>query len=117
MNLLKINLLGSIDGGFFFTCVFFAAMGILLVLLMGTTTRNVDSTTSPKQFSWKYLWSDNTKRILASVIATLATLRFMTELTGMPLTEFGAFCIGMGWDGISFFIKQKTSILDPKAKP
>ena len=116
MNLLKIDLLGGIDGEFFLACVFFAAMGILLVLLMGSNLRTVDATGKTIKFSWAYLWSDNFKRILASVIATLATLRFMTQLTGVPLTEFSAFCVGMLWDSITLLIKQKTNILDPKPK-
>lgn len=111
---MKEYLLGGIDPGFFMACVIYAGLGILLILLMGTTLRSTTSSNSPSEFSWKYLWNDNTKRILASALATLMTLRFMTELTGWELSMWKAFVIGTGWDGISLFIKQKTSWLDKK---
>jgi len=109
-------ILGELDPKLFLACVFFAALGILFVLLMGTTLRDPLSKTSPTKFSWAYLFSDNFKRILASVIATLVTLRFMTELLNIPLTQFSAFCVGTAWDSIALWIKQKSTILDPKPK-
>lgn len=111
---MKEHLLGGIDPGFFGACVFYAGMGILLVLLLGTTLRQTTSEKSPQEFSWKYLWNDNTRRILASALATLVTLRFMTELTGWELTMWKSFVVGTGWDGIALFVKQKTNWFDKK---
>lgn len=110
-------ILGGIDPSFFFACMFFSFLGILLVLLLGTRLRDKESLNSPNKFSWKYLMSDNAKRIYASIIATLLTLRFMTEITGWELNQWKAVCIGTAWDSIALFIKQKTNILDPKLKP
>jgi hypothetical protein len=112
---MKEHLLGGIEPGLFGACIIFAGLGILLVLLMGTTLRSTTSPSSPPEFSWRYLWNDNTKRILASALATLLSLRFMTELTGWELSPWKAFVIGTAWDGIALFIKQKTSWLDKKA--
>lgn len=109
-------ILGGIEPALFGACVIFACLGILLILLMGTTLRSTTAPKSPTEFSWKYLWNDNTKRILASALATLITLRFMTELTGWELSPWKAFVIGTGWDGIALFIKQKTNWLDKKEK-
>lgn len=108
------HLLGPTDPAFFAACIVFAAVGVFLVLVMGTGFRDKKSPSSPEKFSWGYLWSDNSKRIYASAICVLASLRFVPELFNRELTEFRAFCIGMAWDGITFFIKQKTTILDPK---
>jgi|SRR5690606_19441157 hypothetical protein len=113
---MKEYILGGIDPIFFSACVFFAGVGILFVLLLGTNLRDKRSPTSPEKFSWKYLWNDNTKRIAASIIATLVSLRFMTELTGWELNQWRSFCIGCAFDGIALFIKQKTNFLDPKPK-
>jgi hypothetical protein len=110
-------ILGGLDPELFLACMFFAGLGILFVLLLGTNLRQTDSTGKVQAFSWAYLWSDNFKRILASLIAVLVTLRFMTELIGIPLSPFNAFCIGTAWDGIALLIKQKSTILDPKPKP
>jgi uncharacterized membrane-anchored protein len=115
---MKQHIFGGIDPVFFLACMFFAAMGILLVLLLGTTKRKVMSAYSPKDFSWRYFRSDNAKRIWASVIATIATLRFMPEITNLQLTQFTAFVVGMFWDSIAFIVKQKTNLLDKtKSQP
>lgn len=110
-------LLGNTEPALFAACVVVAAIGIFLVLLTGTRLRDKTSdTSSPQKFSWSYLWSDNAKRIYSSVIATLLTLRFAPELLGFDLTPFHALGIGLAWDGLALLIKQKTAILDPKAK-
>jgi len=110
----KQYVLGGIEPAFFLANLFFAAMGVLLVLLAGTRLRDPASTDSPIGFSWKYLMSDNAKRIYVNILSIVLTLRFMTELTGWQLGMFKSFCIGMAWDGIFLFIKQKTTWLDPK---
>lgn len=114
----KDYLLGPTEPTLFGACIFFAAIGIFLFLLLGTTARDKTSDlTSPKEFSFSYLWSDNMKRIYASGLCVLMALRFTPELFGWELNVWKAFCIGFGFDGLMFFIKQKTNLLDPKAKP
>jgi hypothetical protein len=110
----KDYLFGGIDPALFGASLIFAALGILFVLLLGTGLRAPLSPNSPQKFSWKYLWNDNLKRILASALAVLITLRFMTEITTWELTPWKAFVVGTGWDGIALFLKQKTKWLDPK---
>lgn len=108
-------LTGPNDPVLFAVCLFFfAPIGILFVLLMGTRLRDPRSLNSPQRFSWNYLWNDNVKRILASILAVYITLRFMTELTGWQLNEWRAVIVGTAWDGIALFLKQKTDLLDPK---
>ena len=113
----KNYLTGQTDPGLFIACLFFAGLGILFVLLMGTRLRDPRSINSPRYFSWQYLWSDNTRRILASILAVYLTLRFMPELTGWELNEWKAVIVGTAWDGIALFLKQKTDLLDPKKTP
>ena len=113
----KNYLTGNTDPTFFLWCLFFAGLGILFVLLMGTRLRDPASLNSPSKFSWAYLWSDNIRRILASVLAVYLSLRFMPDLFGWELNEWKALLVGTAWDGIALFIKQKSNILDPKDKP
>jgi hypothetical protein len=111
-------IIGPTEPALFAACIFFAGMGIFFVLLLGTRLRDKLSPYSPPQFSWQYLWSDNARRIYASIIAVLISLRFLPDLfTGLKLTPLVAFGIGTAWDGIALVIKQKTNILDPKDKP
>jgi len=114
MFLLNSPLTGLTDPTLFAWCSFFAGLGILFVLLMGTRLRKPDSIESPSKFSWSYLFSDNFKRILASILAVYLTMRFMPELTGWELNEWKAVIVGCAWDGIALFLKQKTNLLDPK---
>lgn len=111
----KVNFLtGYTDSGFFLECGFFAIVGVIFVLLLGTTLRDPNSPNSPNKFSGKYLLTDNHKRILASIIAIYISLRFMPDIFGVKLSYLKALGVGMSWDAIALIIKQKTSWLDPK---
>jgi len=110
----KNYLTGATDPTFFLWCLFFAGLGILFVLLMGTRLRDPASVNSPAKFSWAYLWSDNIRRILASILAVYLSLRFMPDLFGWELNEWKALLVGTAWDGIALFLKQKTNWLETK---
>ena len=84
------------------------------MLLMGTKLRDPASVNSPAKFSWAYLWSDNIRRILASILAVYLSLRFMPDLLGWELNEWKALLVGTAWDGIALFLKQKTNWLEAK---
>ena len=91
----------------------FALIGIFITLLLGTTARRPLSSDSPMHFSWSYLWSDNFKRIVATLLMVIVSLRFANDLFGFQLNSWHGFIIGSGWDGLAFAIKQRTSLLDP----
>lgn len=112
----KNYLTGPTDPGYFLACLFFAGLGIVFILLAGTRLRDPQSQSSPAKFSAAYLWSDNVKRILASLLAVYLTLRFMPEVLGWELSEWKSVLVGCAWDGIALFLKQKTNWLDPKSK-
>lgn len=92
----------------------FALIGIFITLLLGSTQRQVLSESSPIHFSWHYLFSDNFKRIVATLLMVVVSLRFVHDLFGFELSSWHGFIIGSGWDGLAFIIKQKTKLLDPK---
>lgn len=114
--MIKQYLLGGLDPALLAACFIAACVGVLFVLLAGTTLRDPKSESSPTHWSWSYLWSDNAKRIYLNIIAIVVSLRFMTELFGWELTVWKGFVIGTGWDLIALIIKQKTNLLDPKPK-
>lgn len=116
--LLKINpyILGNTEPALFIAAVFFAAVGILAVLLAGTRLRDKSSISSPEKFSWRYLIDDNAKRIYLNVLCVLVTLRFLPELFNIDLTPWMGLVVGTMWDSLFLLIKQKTSILDPTKK-
>lgn len=114
MNNFLSYLIGPTAPALFAASLVYAGLGILFVLLLGTRLRKPDSPNSPVPFSWSYLWSDNARRIYASLIAVVVTIRFYPDIFGGELDLWKAFAVGTAWDGIALFIKQKTNWLDPK---
>ena len=105
---------GSETPGTFSGLVFFAIIGIFLSLLMQTTKRDVSSPATPFCFSFKFLFSDNNKRIVASIILVYIALRFTPDLIGVEITQFYAFVIGYSSDKLSQILKNRTNFLDSK---
>jgi hypothetical protein len=116
--MIKINpyILGDVEPALFIAAVLFAMIGILVVLLLGTRLRDPNSIESPEGFSWKYLFSDNAKRIYGNILCVLVTLRFMPEVLNIKLSAWMGFVVGTFWDGLFLIIKQTTTILDPRNK-
>lgn len=96
---------------------FFAILGIALSLLWHTNKRDPESPCTPTRFSWLFMLRDNGKRILASLITVYVCLRFTPEIFNVTLNDFWAFVIGLGFDKLSEYVKEKTSLLDVKRKP
>jgi uncharacterized membrane protein YjjB (DUF3815 family) len=114
--MIKEYLLNGTEPALFVACFLVGCLGILFTLLMGTTLRDKDSGGSPIGFSWSYLWSDNFKRIILSVVTLLISIIFSPQIFNAPLELWHGLVAGVSWDAISLLIKQKTTILDPKEK-
>lgn len=94
--------------------IFFAFVGVTIMLLFQTTSREVNSVNTPMRFSWRFLWCDNTKRILLSVLLIYVSLRFTKTLLGFNLSEPYALGIGAGLDKISEILKEKFRAIKSK---
>lgn len=105
------HILGPGDPSYFIAAVFYAAVGIVVSLLFSSTKRDQSKPETPNTFSWYYLLWDNAKRIVLSVLLVLITLRFSREFIGADLTMFTALLVGLGWDRLSSYIKDKTDFL------
>lgn len=80
-------------------------------ILFKTTKRDPLSPCSPVHFSWSYLWSDNTKRIIGSIILIFIALRISKEFMGVEPTMYVAILIGYGFDKISGLLKSASDKL------
>ena len=117
-SLFNDYILGDVSADLFLASVFFALIGIAIVLLMGTKLRDPNSEHSPHKFSFSYLLSDNARRIYGNILCVLVTLRFMPEILNLELKPWYGFVVGTFWDGLFLIIKQTTTLLDPgKKKP
>ena len=87
---------------------FFAFVGIALSLLLGAATRKPASSTSPVEFSWKFFWSDNFRRIVATLLLVFVSLRFANDIFGVDMTLWGALGIGLSHDLLAGVLKKKN---------
>lgn len=88
--------------------LFYAYAGAFVSLLFQAVKRDPKSSNTPYHFSWNFLWSDNVKRILRSIIIIFISVRFSKEFFGVDATMYFAFLLGLGIDKISEFIKNKN---------
>lgn len=90
--------LGTLFAGFLF-----ASLGVLLNALIKGLKRDPMSARTPYNWSWRFFFNDNTKRLLFSGMITLIviflSLRFFNELTGSTeISMLYAFGVGFGID-------------------
>lgn len=112
-DFLKI-VLGNQAGVIFLAFVFFALLGAAVSLLIQANNRDPLSKGSDIQFSWKFFFTDNRKRMITGLLLIYIFLRFLPELTGLQLTNFYALAIGFGNDKLAQYLKDKTNILGQK---
>ena len=118
---------GLAPAGLFIAELIFAAIGMLMALLGDAQTRNQNSLNTPREFSFWFLLKDNWKTIALSVLAVLITLRFApllfadqftTEALDAPMGKekwlLGSFFIGLAYNGLLQFLKDKAAILKVK---
>lgn len=116
-------LLGTTSLPMFAALFTFAMVGVLINLLFHATTRDQNSTDTPVQFSLKFLFTDNWKRIVLSVLLILVTIRFMSlffdiEVIGNnELYLFGSLVVGFIFDKLGEIFKERTSFLKVRREP
>lgn len=110
MNNLFQHLLGTGDIAKFIACVFFALLGTVISLLVHATNRDKNSTKTPYKFSFVFLIADNWQRILLNLLLILVTIRFCKEVTGIDLNMFVSLCIGISYDKIGEYLRNKCVI-------
>lgn len=100
-------LLGGLDPVLFIACVWFAALGIAAALLVQSLFRNKKSEKTPKEFSWKFLFYDNWRKALLTVILVYLSIVFSYNLFGLSMTTWVACLIGFGYDNLLKVWKDK----------
>lgn len=87
--------------GVLFAGFLFAIIGVSLNALLKTTKRDPLSERTPTDFSWRFFWNDNVKRLLKSAATTIlvifVSLRFFKELTGAGSELSMFYCLGVGF--------------------
>lgn len=89
--------------------LFYAYVGAFTSLLYQSVKRDPFSPRTPYHFSFSYLWNDNTKRCLRSIILIFIFVRFTKEIFGVNITLYFSFMIGFSIDKLSEYLKQKSN--------
>jgi hypothetical protein len=97
---------GTKDLTLFAVCVFFALIGMLIMLLKKSSKRNKHSETTPFNFKLSFLLLDNLKEIILSLLLVLMALRFSIEFKGVDLTVWYAFIIGLSSQQLSTWFSK-----------
>ena len=105
-----IQLFGTDDLFMIIAAFIWGLFGIILGLIISVNKRNVKSKRTPEHFSWLFFWKDNSMRIVVSIFALIATLRFGSELGLGSVNAFAAFGYGLASDFIIAKIKSLTKI-------
>lgn len=103
------NIFGQGSAAEIAATLFYAYIGALVSLLYQSVKRDPLSHRTPYHFSISFLWSDNAKRILRSIILIFISVRFSKELFGVSITLYFSFLIGLSVDKLSEILKQKNN--------
>ncbi len=109
---LKLLLLGTDDVLLFSMAVFFACIGMAIILLIKSKKRDKHSANTPFKFNGWFLFLDNLKEVILGFLLVIMALRFSVECSGVKLTVWYAFGIGISFQKLSSWI----SIIESKAR-
>ncbi len=102
---------GGLSPAYYLAALFFSFLAIFLSMWAGSAKRNRSSARTPVQYSFKFLFWDNTKRILAGLVAMFLLYRFTATLIPQNMTMESAvgigFFISMGLDQFIGSVKQR----------
>ncbi len=110
-------LTGNISMAMFCALFFFALIGASINLLLNASKRYQASPNTPKEFSLKFMLWDNWKRILLSVLLIYISIRFVSVLYEIQVTDnnelylFIAVIIGFLYDKLGEILKNRSIIL------
>lgn len=102
-----VDALSIIGGGrglsYYIAGFFFASLGILISLYYSSTKRNIDSQSTPRNFSWRFLLWDNTKRGVTTLVVMFILFRVF-DLSAIPLMIGVGICVSIAFDRILVFL-------------
>ena len=94
-----------------------AMIGVVIGLLSDIIRREKASTHSPVQFSFKYWWNDNWRRILMTImVIPIAIISYKQFSGGEAISTLTAFGLGFGSDHLVEIVKRKGAIKGANSK-
>lgn len=120
MNELQSYILGELSVAYYLAAGFFCLLAILISLYDHSRKRDVNSTRSPRHFSWGFLIWDNAKRIVTTLLVMFLIFRFSPVVVGKPLSMEIAvgvgFLLSLGLDKVIQWLRDKFNLFKPAVK-
>jgi len=85
-------ILGGKSGGYYVAGFFFSGLAIILSLYHSSKKRNPASPNTPERFSWTFLFWDNTKRVIATLIVMFILFRVFDLSEPLIMIGVGFIC-------------------------
>lgn len=106
MNKFLNLVLGTNDVPTYLAALFFAMLGVVVILLSKSNKRDKRSINTPFVFSFKFLIIDNLKEIILGFLLIVIALRFSVEYAGVNLTMWYALGVGLSIQKLSGYISK-----------
>lgn len=116
MEELLIRIFGNYTMIDLITYAWFILIGYSINALLETTGRDIESSKTPRKWSWNFWTKDNWRRYLVTILSTYILFRFYTEFSGGIFTDFDALMIGLLGDGIAATAKKRISMVSANRK-
>lgn len=98
--------LGGYNFGQFLGFTFWALIGAYLLMQFKANKRDVISSRTPVEWSWRFFIFDNLRRITFNLVMILVVIRFSVDITGREINEFWALVIGLSSDGLALLLSH-----------
>ena len=109
-------MLNGIDPIAFYGCIGFAALGVIVSLLLGALTRKPSDPRTPEHFSLSFFLSDNFKRMVLSILLNIVGIPlliiFSKKLLNLEPEAWTGLVIGFFFDlivGKAMKVKQEAA--------
>jgi len=89
--------------------LWFFIIGFLIYGLNEADDRDVNSTNTPKKWSWIFWFKDNWRRYFVTFLSTYIMFIFYVQIVGHEFSNFEALMLGMIGDGVGAKIKKKST--------
>lgn len=99
-------LLGTNDVPTYLAALVFAIAGVVIVMIIKSKGRDVNSENTPEKFKWRFLIQDNLREIVLGFLLIILALRFSIEYAGEKLTMYYAFGVGAGLQKVASWISN-----------
>ena len=104
-------LMGDMAVGTMLGYVFLTLVGAGLSLLVEVNSRNVDSGSTPRGFSWRFLALDNVKRFVWVILLVYAVVRFSYMLFPGEPVDWVMVSLGYNIDSLMGSAKKGSKVV------